>query len=135
VSGEFAPNRLPVAVGVGADHAVGAVPDPGAEGHIRDYLGRDMTYHPIMTSQAIQPVLPDPTINILNYPDQTHANVNVTETVGGTNLFHRETTTDTFAEIVLQPIAVLVGNTISVYAAKIGWNNSNIISYKIPPHP
>lgn len=46
-SGTLVAARLPVAVGVGASHAIGAVPDPGASGTATDYLARDMTYRSI----------------------------------------------------------------------------------------
>lgn len=46
-AGTLVAARLPVAVGVGASHAIGAVPDPGASGTATDYLARDMTYKSI----------------------------------------------------------------------------------------
>jgi hypothetical protein len=47
ISGILAAVRLPEAVGVGAGHAKGAVPDPGATGDPDWYLCRGMTYKPL----------------------------------------------------------------------------------------
>ena len=52
---------VPVAVGVGASHKTGLVPDPDASGTATDYLGRDMSYHAAVSAAT---VLPDPTVGL-----------------------------------------------------------------------
>jgi hypothetical protein len=54
-SGTFSLDRLPFAVGVGGSHASGMLPDPSPDGHMHDYLARDMTFKSCRASYPRSP--------------------------------------------------------------------------------
>jgi hypothetical protein len=131
-SGTFDTDRLPVAVGVGGSHAIGIVPDPTLDdGTEYDYLARDMTFKQIDTPIPYQPMLPDPSITILYYVGPV-AIVLVTESVKGANLFFQTLVAPAFSQIITPTVQVPIGEEVMVYAAKTGYNNSNIVKYTIP---
>lgn len=132
-TGTFDPALLPVAVGLGVSHASGAVPDPGdgtGGALATDYLARDMTYKPLPTiGPAYQPTISDPTLTPSG--NLTGAiTVMPSDAVNGCTFFYSLTSDSTgFAELPgsgyfsLDPAA-----TAWVYAAKSGYNNSNIVN-------
>ncbi len=135
-TGTFDPARLPLAVGVGVGHAIGVIPvTDGDAGLPQDYLARDMTFKRMGAIISYEPVLPDPAITILYYTGPV-AMVNVTESVKGTNLFYKMpfsfSTVEPFTQITKLPLKVPIGTTVMVYAAKVGYTNSNIVKLKIP---
>jgi hypothetical protein len=87
-SGVFDPDVLPVAVGMGPDHAIGMIPDPGETGDPDEYLGRDMEYHHFSSGQPYQPFVPDPTITLLSVTGD-RATVTVRSALEGSYLFYR----------------------------------------------
>lgn len=134
----FTIDQVPMAVGVGASHSAGLLPDPGStdtdsSAQPDDYLSRGMDYLPMKPVVSIQPTLPPPSITVQSTKaDQVY--VNITSGVAGTTLFYR-TSGDVFTEItsLMLPLVLTVGTIVSAYAAKIGYNNSNIATYTVVP--
>lgn len=88
----FTVDQLPVAKGVGVDHAPGLVPepgviDPGTSAQPDDYLGRDMLYHAMKPVVSIQPQLPPPSITIQSYY-QGKAYVNISTSSDLATIFY-----------------------------------------------
>jgi hypothetical protein len=138
----FDPERLPVAVGVGPDHASGVVPDPGspfidATAQVDDYLARDMTYRPMKPISSYQPQIAPPAITLQSYyQGQAYVNITMFSTIG-THLFYR-IEDGPFIEIItneMLPILVPIGAVVGAYSAKAGYDNSEIAMYTIPPSP
>ncbi len=139
-SGTFEIDRLPIAAGVGVGHSAGLLPDPGntatdSTAQPTDYVGRNMEYHAMKPVVSYQPMLSAPSITIQSYLG-TNAYVNITQSVAGSNLFYA-VGNNAFTEIfaVNLPLSVQVGDVVQAYAAKIGYNNSEITVYTIPPVP
>jgi hypothetical protein len=135
-TGTFDTDQLPVAIGVGGTHSPGVVPDPGnvRDGQPGDYLARDMTYKPMSTGIAYQPTLTGPSITFLYY-EGLNAMVYLTSTIPGVSLFY-SLNNGVFTQIQNQQgFLVPAGTHLSVYAAKIGWNNSTIFTDIIPDPP
>lgn len=139
-SGTFAASLLPVMAGLGGGHAAGAVPDPGAGGGgaaATDYLARDGTWKTAPTiGPTYQPLVPDPTINHsaeVTGPQK----ISLTGTLSDAALFYSTTSAITgFAEFPAAGYFSLGGgDTIWVYAAHPGFNNSNVVSYTNPNPP
>lgn len=134
-TGTISVDRLPQAAGVGGDHAVGLVPAPGdgttTIGQLAtDYLARDMTYRRMDISVAYQPTIPDPAITVQSIFNGI-AHIHITESLKGATKFYSENN-DPFQETDGE-FNVPVGTKISAYAAKDGWNNSQVVSYTIIP--
>lgn len=133
-SGVFDEELLPVAVGVGSQHAAGAVPAPGLTGAPEDYLARDMGFHTMQAAPNYEPPVPDPSITILYYsgPD---AIISVTDSLAGASLFYRVNHAGAFAAVpVSRPFPAPRGDVVEAYAAKIGYRNSNVVSLIVPLH-
>lgn len=126
-TGVFDPGLLPVAVGVGAGAAPGVVPDPGAAGDPTDYLARNMTYQPIPSvGPTYQPTVPDPTLTA-GYPAYEGTLYVVEESLKGVSLFYGFGAA--FQELPsTNYVIVPPGQTLYVYGAKSGYNNSNIVT-------
>src|SRR4029077_4156927 len=107
----------------------------GMEGHESDYYARDGTYKP-MKATSYQPTLPDPAITVASYQSGV-ANINLTSSKSGVTFFANSNPTlpDTFIEVTKQPLKAAPGKFLSVYTAKIGWSNSNIVTYENPMSP
>lgn len=142
-SGTFPTARLPVFVGVGAGHAIGAVPDPGpGDGGVTilptDYLARDRTWKTAPTiAVSYQPTLPSPIVastpvvgspsnrNVSAGYDDTTANV----TYQDSTFFYSTTSANTgFAEFPdVGYVEVTNLQDVWVYAAHPGYNNSLVV--------
>jgi hypothetical protein len=132
VSGVFSLPRVPVAVGVGPAHASGIVPDPGATGDPKDYLARDITFKTMQPPPSYQPAVPEPSITVVDTePDQVF--ITIEDTLDGASVFYRLNLIGNFAPAPLGPFFVSPGVTVEAYAAKIGYDNSPISSFTIPP--
>lgn len=138
-SGVIDRSQLPVAVGVGASHAPGAVPDPGSgvpsnggAGDATDYLARDMTYKPMTAPVSYQPTLPNPSITFMSwYGDQAY--IRIYEFTSGSLIFYRLNSTGNFQEAANGVELLLAqGTLVEAYAAKDGYNNSAIVGYVVP---
>lgn len=132
-SGIFDPALLPVAVGLGVSHAPGIAPDPGdgSGGALAtDYLARDMSYKPVPAiGPAYQPTIPDPTFGIS--PNLTGpVMVTAISTIKDVIFFYSLTSAATgFAEFPEAGYVSLPGgDSIWVYAAHPGYNNSNVVT-------
>ena len=127
--------HLPAAVGVGASHASGVVPDPSDSADQvgllpTDYLARDMTYRKMETPMTYQPQIPNPSITLVSY-FKGQAYVTITTGLKGATLFY-SLDNGAFQEATTLPLLQDAGVMIHAYAAKDGWNNSNIVDYVIP---
>jgi hypothetical protein len=129
-TGIFDPARLPVAVGVGlAGHAPGIVPDPGTSGSPTDYLARDMTYKPIPSlGPTYQPAVANPTFVVSAGATSTLFIKSTTlgaaifySTTGATSGFQAAPSNGTISGLT-------PGSTVWSYAARAGYNNSNVVS-------
>ena len=138
-SGTFALAQLPVAA-MGTGHARGIVPDPGATGGMRDYLGRDMKWHKFDGSIPYQPRAAMPAITLMSW-NATQGIVKISSSSSKFLLFYRVTDVS-HPEIINLPFTpVFPGNSITVnvpngffveaYAARDGYNNSSIASYTV----
>jgi hypothetical protein len=133
-TGQFDPEVLPIAE-FGEDHHSGMVPDPGLQGDPYEYLGRDMLYHHFTSGPPYQPQLNKPTITLVELHETT-ATVTI-RAVSGSVLFYRAGR-PTFREAppsgpdVHITITALRGALVEAYAAKQGFNNSDIASYTVP---
>jgi len=125
--------RLPAAVGIGPSSSSGIVPDPGAVGDPTDYLGRDMLYHSVPSiGPNYQPQVPSPVLTIAGtgIPDAT---ITVSNDLPHTAFFYRISPDTDYAEMpTSMTVKVLSGQTLDVYGAKAGYNNSDIASYSQP---
>jgi hypothetical protein len=129
-SGVFSVNRLPIAeMGQGQ----GIVPDPGAAGDPTDYLARDMTYKTMGPEPNYEPAVPNPSITFA-YWSGTQAAITVTDSLNGVSLFYRINFTGTFIPVPAGTFLVDSGVTVEAYAAKIGYQNSQIVTLSIPAH-
>jgi hypothetical protein len=128
-TGLFDPELFPVAK-YGPDHAPGFVPDPGENGDKRQYLGRDMNYHHFTADQPYQPFVPAPVISVLSIAGD-RVTINISCSMAGSLLFYR-IRTDFIEGTNPQVIQVLPGTYIEAYAAREGYNNSEISSYTAP---
>lgn len=135
-SGTFALELLPRAVGMGLGHATGTVTDPGETGQATDYIGRDMKWHRFSGGKAYQPVLKKPTIVLASW---TLDDAKVTiRTLVGSFLFYRVTagTPAILPDFIRAPsdhVTLTLHNTnyVEAYAAKAGYNNSEISEYVV----
>jgi hypothetical protein len=144
-SGTFTVDQIPVAIGVGAGHASGLTPHPGSTdtdstAQPTDYLGRDMLYHPMKPVVSSQPTLPSPSITVQSY-FKASAYINITlnnpgGTSTGANIFYA-VGSSLFKEVFpgTLPLTVTIGTVVQAYAAQAGFNNSQIVSYTVPPSP
>ena len=134
-TGQFDPETLPVAT-FGEDHSSGIVPDPGLQGDPYEYLGRDMLYHHFLSGPSYQPQVQIPTITLVELHDTT-ATVTIRSPEPGSFLFYRAGR-PTFREIPASgpdihiTIQVIRGGLVEAYAAKQGFNNSDVASYTVP---
>jgi len=137
-TGTFNVARLPVAVGIGASHAQGIVPDPGEKGDANDYLGRDMQWHAFTGGSAIQPTVPDVliTLNFTPLPQGGTgvSNLTVRTQLKGSVLFYR-VNGGAFIEVHDTSVSFNAadGDFIEAYASKPGYNNSAIATYVAQP--
>lgn len=124
-SGIFAVARLPLAVGIGAGHAIGMVPDPGASGNAADYLARDMTYKAVpVFGPTYQPTLPNCT-----FVAPGSGGIAISNTVAGANIFYSLTAATGPFQPYTGVVTVTPGQTIWAYAARAGYTNSAVTSY------
>lgn len=134
-TGQFAPETLPVAQ-FGEDHDSGIVPDPGLQGDPFEYLGRDMFYHHFTSGPPYQPQVQIPSITLVELHETT-ATVTIRSPVAGSVLFYRAGR-PTFVEAppsgpdIHITILVARGVLVEAYAAKQGYNNSDVASYTVP---
>lgn len=139
-SGTFDAALLPVMVALGVGHAPGAVPDPGdgtGGALATDYLARDATWKAAPSiGPTYQPLVPDPTINHSSEA-VGEQKISVTESVTDAAIFYSVTSAATgFAEFpTIGYYSLPGGDTIWVYAAHQGYNNSNVVSYTNPNPP
>lgn len=131
-TGTFSLERLPLAVGLGDDHAIGMIPDPGENGDANEFLGRDMQWRHFSLDQINQPTLPP--VQITTVP----GGISIHSPVQGSVLFYRvgggiflEVHVDGVAEnqIIITPDE---GQFIEAYAARPGYNNSPITTFMVP---
>jgi hypothetical protein len=135
-TGIIDPARLPIAVGMGASHSAGAVPDPGdgSVGAPTDYLARDMSYQPVPVTGALtyQPTVPDPVITQSALVDGSGNYVyTITMSLPGVALFFSVgvSAPGTFSETTPgSSVSVPPGSQIWVYGSKAGYNNSTMVS-------
>lgn len=144
-TGVFDPVLLPDAVGLGGSHSPGAVPDPGdgSGGALAtDYLARDMSYKAFPTiGPTYQPTIADPTLtpstNITG-PQTIVFSVTGFPTLGsssnGAIIFYSLTSASAgFVEIPASGyISLDPSGEVWCYAARSGWNNSNVVNYTNP---
>lgn len=131
-TGTFDPALLPVAVGLGGSHAAGAVPDPGdgSGGALAtDYLARDMTYKAAPTiAVTYQPTIPDPTLNVSSNVTGPITVVPNSTITGATFFYSLVSDSSDFQEFpAVGYVSLPGGDTIWVYAAHSGYNNSNVV--------
>jgi hypothetical protein len=122
--------RLPAASGMGLSSASGAVPDPGPTGAATDYLARDMTYKPVPTiGPPYQPTIASPVLTPSTAPGPKDVLVTVAQP-GATLLYKiTPTTQPAYIEIATGTVVALpTGETLSVYGAKPGYNNSSVVT-------
>lgn len=126
-SGTIAAARLPAAVGVGAGHKSGLVPDPGASGTATDYLARDMSYKAVPSmGPTYQPIIPDPTFSAT--VGGGNANVAIVESLDGASIFYSLTDATTDFQPYTGPFDVATPQDVWAYAAKEGYTNSNVVT-------
>jgi hypothetical protein len=137
-SGTFDPSFVPIVKGVGGSHAVGILPSPGATGLTQDYFARDGTFKPMVApSVSYQPKYPAPSITLISYyRGQAYIQIKATSSspttgTAGVVLFYN-LNGGSFSEPVL-PLLVSVGTLIGAYAAKIGYTNSDLVTFTVPP--
>lgn len=138
-TGSFGVDKLPLMAGMGVGHAKGLVTDPGqGEGNVTDYLGRDAKWRSVNRNIAYQPTLPTPSIAFAAW-DEDLASIRLSDAVKGCLIFyHIESMAGSpiltpYAEVKNpSTISVAQNFTILAYAAKAGWNNSEIISFTVP---
>src|SRR4029077_12677742 len=143
-TGVFDTDRLPVAVGLGPDHQGGIVPDPGLDGRAGDYLGRDMQWRPFVQEIAYQPRVPNVLItNVFPVSDtgpfslaSSHFSITIHSNLPGSFLFYR-VNGGIFLEVHSdsKTFVAALNDFIEAYAAKPGYNNSVIASYKVASSP
>lgn len=136
-TGTLDPARLPVAVGLGLGHAGGAVPDPGdgSGGALAtDYLARDMSYQPLPDLfLPYQPIVADPVLTPSSNPTGDKTVVFSCDTAGCTMFYSLTSDSADFVEVPKEMfIALPPSDTVWSYAAKSGYNNSNIVDYTNP---
>jgi hypothetical protein len=126
ISGTLNNQRLPVALGLGAGHSIGAVPDTGTAGNPTDYLGRDMQWKPMTPSLAYQPTLNAPVISVISFdaiePDAV--NVNISTADHDICFYHLSSSPSPLFVQFTGPVSVPSGQTIEAYAVKTGYNAS-----------
>lgn len=122
--------RLPPAIGVGPTASSGIVPDPGLSGDPTDYLGRDMLYHPLPSiGPAYQPKVESPVLFLFG-SGIPEANINISSDTVGASFFYRLSPDTDYSEVPSsRTVTVESGVTLDVYAAKVGYTNSDISSY------
>jgi hypothetical protein len=143
-SGMLSPARLPIAIGLGAGHAAGAVPDPGAGGLVgdaiflplsSDYLARDMSYKPVPSfGPSYQPVCPPPNLVISTGPPYF---VTIDTGLAGSSLFVSiNNPNGDFAPVQSGgQFPINPGQTLYAYAARVGYTNSGVESMPAPYAP
>lgn len=132
------PETLPIAR-FGEDHCSGIVPDPGLQGDPNDYLGRDIDWHHFLSGPPYQPQVHMPSIELVEIHGTT-ATVTIRSPEPGSILFWRGGRPN-YAEAppsgpdihitVIVPRGILV----EAYAAKQGYNNSDVASYTVSADP
>ena len=135
-SGVFVLSRLPFAQdgaasgapGIGTSPiAPGILSDPGAKGDPTDYVARDMTYKKMAPPPTYEPMVPDPAIVY------SSGRISFTDSLADTSIFYRLDFTGLFAPAPAAPFLVDPGVTVEAYGAKIGYQNSNISQFQVPP--
>jgi len=89
-----------------------------------------MTYKTMVTPISYQPTLPDPAITLQSYY-RSNAYIIITQNVHDTTTFYA-LDSDPFQEVIGLPLLVPQGTTVRSYSAKVGSNDSNIVSYLVP---
>lgn len=155
VSGVFASNVFPVFKGVGPNHALGMVPDPGSSGDHNMYLGRDTNwYHFVVNDPALahQPKIDDVTI-VLDWweahvpttadPSLVKAHITIRSLLHGAKLFYRVTSqtdvpsafTEAHYDDTPDDAHVTIEtndfDTVEAYAARQGYINSDIEEWQV----
>lgn len=139
VSGVFAVARIPLAVGMGAGHASGAVPDPGSGtggALVSDYLARDMSFKPVPTmGPTYQPTIDTPTYTVS--PNLTGPITAVPATLVANCTFFYSLTSSSSGYAEVPPsgyFSIPSLTTAYVYAARSGYKNSAVVSI-VNPNP
>lgn len=132
-TGTIDPGRMPPAVGVGPSSSSGIVPDPGTVGDPSDYLGRDMLYHPAPTiGPSYQPKVQSPVLFSFG-TGVPEATIGISSPTVGASFFYRLSPSLDYAEVpTSMQITVAVGQTLDVYAARVGYTNSDISTFTQP---
>jgi hypothetical protein len=133
-TGLFDPEVLPIAE-FGEDHHPGMVPDPGLQGDPNDYLGRDMDWHHFLSGPPYQPQVATPSIELISMQGNI-ATITIRSREPGSVLFYRAGR-PSFVEAPGTEITIQLprGILIEAYAAKQGYNNSNVASYTVSVDP
>lgn len=140
-TGTFAVLRLPEAIGMGVNHSIGILPDPGANGAPGDYIGRDMKWHSFTTDLAYQPRVPNIQITVnFETPGMSTGAFNVTIRclLAQSVLFYR-INGGAFTEVHVAPgtsgnsitLNLSTDDFIEAYGSKPGYNNSDIATYVV----
>jgi hypothetical protein len=109
--------------------APGILPDTGEKGDPTDYVARDMTYKKMAPPPAYEPQVPDPAITYVS------GRITITDSLVNAVCFYRLDFTGQFAPAPAGPFFVGDGVTVEAYAAKAGYQNSNIATFVVPPRP
>jgi hypothetical protein len=144
-SGLFSLSQLPKASGMGDGHSIGVTPDPAKEGDPNEYLGRDMQWHHFDSAITYQPTAPAPNIFLLSVKGE-NASVTIRSPLAGSKLFYRlngvsfeevhpslasSLLSDATTDISVTIDGLVNGDVVEAYAAKDGYNNSDITLYKV----
>jgi hypothetical protein len=135
-TGTFAIERLPEAIGLGLSHAKGVVPDTGKTGDASEYLGRDMQWHHFDTDKSYQPTVPVPNIVFTPSKEPEGGTVTIQRILQKSFIFYKVETPDDFGSPVFTEahggsvaFAINLEDTVYAYAAKEGYNNSEIVHF------
>lgn len=130
--------RLPFVTPLGVGHAKGILTDPGvAVGDPSDYFGRDAQWHQVKIVKVPQPTLPKVEITFISISGGM-AKIRLSA-IKGALIFYllRDLNAAPIVEPYQEtknPSIILVSENfiISAYAAKAGYNNSDINQFTVP---
>lgn len=131
-TGTLAAARLPVMIGVGGSHAIGAVPDPGASGTATDYLARDATYKAIPGVSSYQPVIPQVAMPASTNTTGARTITITSLSVPGSAIFYNKSDDALGFRPYTGSITVQPEQYVDSYAAKAGYTNSTMRRYTNP---
>lgn len=136
----FDPDRLPPAMPMGVDHSTGGIPPQFfRDGDETDYLGRDIKWHAMTADIDLQPKVSNPQVVVvsIDYDNATYK-ITLSNTQPGAFLFYRELPFGSgYHKATENPVVlnVVANNTVQAYAARAGYNNSEIVTFNAPPLP